>query len=404
MPRPEPPDSLLTRAAASPLSRGAAVWLLLVPLLWLPGAPSHAASGDAVQKSRELDQVQGRIKALRQSLEEARGRETGARAQIEASERAIGKVTGRIAALERQSGAAQERLKRLEAERVRQRAGLMQQRQALGRELRASYMAGRSEYLKLLLNQEDPHRLGRMLVYYEYLGRARKARIEGLQSALAELDRVGREIAAESAELDRLQEGLDRERAALEQQRQERREVLAALGREIRTSDQQLKGLLDDERRLQKVLETLRNALADIPVTLGNRAPIGKQRGQLLWPASGKVVASFGSERGLGALKWNGMLIDAPAGASVRAVHHGRVAFADWLRGFGLLMIVDHGDGFMSLYGHNQNLLKEAGDWVEAGEVIATVGQSGGRESPGLYFELRRDGRPTDPQPWLARR
>jgi septal ring factor EnvC (AmiA/AmiB activator) len=180
--------------------------------------------------------------------------------------------------------------------------------------------------------------------------------------------------------------------------------LLAALEREIGAKDRRLKALVEDEARLQRVLATLRRALADLPRGFDAEKPFPTQRGHLPWPASGSVKAAFGARRGVGELKWNGILIAAPEGRAVHAVHRGRVAFADWLRGFGLLMIVDHGDGYMSLYGHNQHLLKEVGEWVEAGEAVASVGASGGRAESGLYFEIRHDGRPVDPVRWLARR
>lgn len=379
------------------------IGLLLAGVSAVAPLPAAAQGGEA-EKSAQLAQVRERIQALKRELEADRDRQSGLRAELEESERAMARVTRRLATLEAEQSGARERLAALTRARDERRAELAQEREALAGLLRSGHRAGRAEYLKLLLNQEDPQRLGRMLVYYDYLGRARTERLERLRQALEELAAAETEVREAAEGLEAVRAEAQREQAILTERQRERSRVLTALGREIGAKDRQLKTLVEDEERLQRVLATLRRALADLPRNFDAEKPFPTQRGHLPWPASGSVKAVFGASRGVGELKWNGILIAAPEGRAVHAVHRGRVAFADWLRGFGLLMIVDHGDGYMSLYGHNQHLLKEVGEWVEAGEVVASVGASGGRTASGLYFEIRHNGRPVDPIRWLARR
>ena len=189
---------------------------------------------------------------------------------------------------------------------------------------------------------------------------------------------------------------------AMKTSQDQRRELVAKLTAELQDQGRQLARLQSDERELNALIKGLEQALADIPVEHPQQMQFAALRGRLPWPASGRIVSRFGTPR-LGGLFWDGVMISAPEGREVRAVHHGRVAFADWLRGLGLLMIVDHGDGYMTLYGHNQSLFKEVGDWVEADEAIALVGSSGGRERAGVYFGVRFKGRPVDPAKWCRR-
>jgi septal ring factor EnvC (AmiA/AmiB activator) len=196
---------------------------------------------------------------------------------------------------------------------------------------------------------------------------------------------------------------LDRQRSqrdALETSRRERGELLADLNRDIHNTKQRLSQLKEDEQSLQELVKRLRRALAEIPSPRGPGKSFAQLKGRLRLPAEGAIAARFGMPRQVGQLKWQGILIDAPDGADVNAVAAGRVVFADWLRGFGLLLIIDHGDGYMSLYGYNQGLHKNVGDSVKAGELIATVGNSGSHSQSGLYFEIRHQGSPVDPLLW----
>jgi septal ring factor EnvC (AmiA/AmiB activator) len=251
----------------------------------------------------------------------------------------------------------------------------------------------------LLLNQEDPDRVGRALAYHRYVQRAYVERLRAVEARLTEVAEVEREIERERATLLGLQGEQGRARTVLAEQRQARAEVLARIQKELGETGAEIARLTEDARQLERLIESLKGRLPDIPETLEPAKPFAEMRGTLPWPTQGRVQVGFGSPRP-GGLTAQGVVIAAPGGAPVHAVHAGRVAFADWLRGLGLLLILDHGDGFMSLYGHNRELLRAEGDWVGAGEPVATVGDSGGSAEAGLYFELRRQGAPLDPARW----
>ncbi len=217
---------------------------------------------------------------------------------------------------------------------------------------------------------------------------------------LQSLAKLEQEISEEEQRLQQLFAKEEVEKQQLELAGEKRERIIAALNLQLQSKAQELEGLQANEKQLQSLLIELQDVLADIPLDPAANTPFSSRKGKLPWPATGRISASFGSTREVGKLRWDGVLIEAPEGREVRSVHYGRVAFADWLRGFGLLLIIDHGDGYMSLYGYNQSLFKETGEWVEAGEVIAQVGSSGGRSSTGVYFGIRHNGEPVDPKGW----
>jgi septal ring factor EnvC (AmiA/AmiB activator) len=240
-----------------------------------------------------------------------------------------------------------------------------------------------------------------MLAYYDYVNRAQADQISGLKEALSTLDAMQQSIDIELLRLDRIQK---EQRSVLEQldgQRNKRKTLLSELARQISSEESQLLELQRNRQDLETLISRLADALADIPADLGQHLGVASRRGRLPMPIEGSVKHAFGQSRGTG-LNWQGWLIEAEAGEDVIAVAYGRVAFADWLRGYGLLLIIDHGEGFMSLYGHNESLLHEAGDWVEPGEAISVVGALAG-DNQGLYFELRKNGKAIDPAAWVAR-
>jgi septal ring factor EnvC (AmiA/AmiB activator) len=260
-------------------------------------------------------------------------------------------------------------------------------------------MSGREEFVKLLLSQESPATLGRMLVYYDYFNRARSERIATVATELAALAALAAEAREVEAELERLQAAQAAELAAQEAARAARRRAIAELETSIASGGGEIEKLRGEEQRLAALVIELGELLAGFP--RDSEEPFATLKGRLPWPVQGRLSRSFGQPRGGGALRWNGVMLAAEVGTPVRAVYHGRVAFSDWLPGLGLLVIVDHGDGYMSLYGHNEALLKEPGDWVTPGEAIAQVGDTGGQTGPALYFEIRHRGAPVDPRPWV---
>ncbi len=375
--------------------------ILLLMALAL-AAPVHAGggAGDGGESRAKLEEVRKKIGELREALTGARDHQSRLRDELRGSEVAIGEVTRALRDLERQQHTRTEELRNLRQRQAQARTALARHRELLEQQIVASYAIGHQGHLKLILSQQDPATTGRMLAYYRYLHRARIDRIAEVDASLREIETLEQSIARETVALERLHAERSGQIATLENSRRSRAEVLARLEDEIQTREQDLEGLLQDERGLSELVAKLREAMAAKPVEPAGLAPFASLKGKLPWPVDGRVVARFGTHRRAESLPWRGVVIAADEGSEVRAIYSGRVVFADWMRGFGLLVIVDHGKGYMSLYGYNQSLYKNVGDQVRQGEVIATVGDSGGRDSPGLYFEIRHDGRPDNPQLW----
>ncbi len=376
------------------------------------GMQAGKQSGDRAADQAELQRLRRQIQALRDTLNQSRGRQQALRRELQEAEQAIGSLSRELSRTRRELSALREELQDLRARHQAARRDLERQKELLRRQLLAAYVMGRHSDLKIVLNQEDPAAIGRVLVYYDYLNRARAERIDAVRRGLAEVARLEQRIEAESRRLQALAQTQQRQVAQRRRQHERRRQVLAKLEAQIHTQEQRLARYLEDERRLRRLVEQLAQRYADqlreaMTGTLpeaGEVQPFARLKGRLPWPVAGTLRARFGERRLQGGrLKWQGVLIAAEEGTPVRSIHHGRVVFADWLRGFGLLLIIDHGDGYMSLYGHNQSLYKNVGEWVAAGEIIATVGRSGGRDEPGLYFEIRRQGKPADPLRWCRR-
>ncbi|MGY6630638.1 MAG: murein hydrolase activator EnvC family protein [Wenzhouxiangella sp.] len=375
--------------------------ILLVALASLPSAAQGPAELDPAELEQRLEALRAEIARIRDNLTETlRERDAEAEALREA-ERSVSSAERQrretLASIE----VLNERIERLEDRRGELEASVAQAATALGRQLTLVYRQGGQSRLKLMLNQDDWRQINRHLAYHGYLTRARLNLVDELRQALTALENNRLELLAERAALELLAAEQADALARLDAARARRAEALAAIERQVISERQRLQTLEQDAEELSRLIDELADALADIPPDI--EAPnLVELRGQLPMPVSGPVRQRFGSRRA-GDLVWNGWLIGAEREAEVRAVAHGRVAYADWLRGYGLILIIDHGEGFMSLYAHAEALLRDVGDWVRPGDVIATVGSSGGVPESGLYFELRRDGRPVDPAAWLAR-
>jgi septal ring factor EnvC (AmiA/AmiB activator) len=291
-----------------------------------------------------------------------------------------------------------QRRAQLASEKHMREARVAAEQAALAAQLRAAYLIGREEPLKLLLNQQDPSRAGRMFAYYGYFGRARAGQVEQIAASVRELDVVDNQLAGEDQRLSELETERRADLDRLEQARMRRSEALTSLTAQSRSRAQTLERLQREQSGLENLPHELRRALEKFP--LDNSSPFAQLRGKLAWPVSGQIVARYGETRA-GGVKWDGVLFATERGAQVRAIYQGRVIFADWLPGLGLLTIIDHGDGYLSLYGHNERLFKAVGESVGAGEAIAAAGDTGGSTRPELYFEIRRAGRPVDPRPWF---
>ncbi len=382
--------------------------LLLVSTLTLAlsawaGPSQDTDTANYQPQSAEMERLRSQIETLRHSLKGAQQQQGDLRTRLADAEQAITTLDARLKEYDAQVQTHTWRLNELELEKRRLQDELDAQSAALGRQLRAAYILGRQDDLKILLNQEDPAQLARQLVYYDYLNRARMRRIENYSANLKQLAVVTESIGQQVASLETLQTAQREERQLLELGRQTRVQLLVGLNNEISAKNEELTRLLEDERRLQALLPTLRQPAAPHePEGRGDHAPFAALKGKLAWPSQGPLIAHYDGPRLGGQLKWRGVLIQAAEGAAVRAVAAGRVVFADELRGFGLLVIIDHGDGYMSLYGYNRELHKKSGDQVEAGETVAAVGLNGAEEPAGLYFEIRAHGEPSNPALWCV--
>lgn len=384
--------------------RSAAPYLLLLACLCnvpLIAAPFIVQAAVASDQEAKLQQLRQRIQAVKQELAGMLGERNAQQQALEKAEKEIGSVTAELRRLERQAREARDKIIELNRQRDSEQESLQAMRTALALELRAAYITGRQERIKLLLNQEDPAFLGRMLVYHGYFSRARAVRMEEMRTALARLDDIEQALLAQQKEIDRLQAVQRDNSTRLAAEQEQRRTILAGLQAGLKEKTSELSVLEKDEQRLQQLVQSLQQALIDIPAASGQYKSLRELKGKLRWPVAGKIVRHYGSSQAAGKISSRGVQIASVAGTDVHAIARGRVVFADWLRGFGLLLIIDHGAGYMSLYGHNSSLYKEVGETVDGAEVIAAVGSSGGLSRAGLYLELRKNGRPFDPDPWF---
>lgn len=365
--------------------------------------PLYADSTEEQQNAARLKQLQARIILLRNVLDTVRTKKSKVQNDLRQMEKSISRINRKLRRLKKQIRKQQRSLKKLFAQRTNLRQGLSKQRRLLGGQVRASYIMGRQEQLKIVLNQGDPSTVQRALVYYDYLNRSRTEHIHDVIAQLKQLQVVETKIVEKKQSLVSLKQAKAERKSELVKNRNVRKKILRKLTREIISKDKKLVRLLQNEKELQRILKAVEQALSDIPAKDLLGKPFGLRKGRLSWPASGRIRARYGSVRAAGALRWSGVLIDARQGTDVRAIARGRVAFADWIRGYGLMLIIDHGDGYMSLYGHNQSLFKEIGEWVEEGDSVASVGSSGGQSRSQLYFELRYKGKPINPSVWCRR-
>ena len=378
--------------------------LLALILLLLPAAPALWAQdeGLAKVKEQELEEVREQISALKASMDKSAASRDRVTAELQAAEVQISEQRIRLQELQRERDYSTRRKGELDARIEQRQLELAAESRELAEQVRAAYMSGGQERFRLLLSQRDPATLGRLLSYYRYFNDYRAGNIEVVNSHIAELATLRSQVAAEEARLA----GLARERydelGKLNAAQESRRGLLATLQGRIASESKTIEQLAAQEKDLSRLIDELTSILSDYPIR--SEDPFSAHKGRLTWPVAGTLLHDFGQPRVSDRLKWNGVVLAAPRGREVRAVYHGRVVFSDWLAGLGLLVIVEHGEGYMTLYGYNETTMKNAGDWVAPGDVIATVGDSGGQARSALYFEIRRDTAPLNPREWVTRR
>lgn len=363
------------------------------------GAP--AAAPDAAEAKAKLAAVRGRINELTNRLGAELKRRDALAARLRDAELAITAQRRRLDSLNAALLATQRQRDELDAEQARTKAALDAERASLAAQARAQYMLGRADEMRLLLSQTNPAEAGRMVAYYGYFARARALRIEEVEAREAHLEQLAADIDRTSASLESLKAEAGREVASLVLAREERAGAVAALNEQVQSGHEQLARLIKEEQAVESLVADLDRVLKDYPVDA--QQSFEQLRGRLPWPVSGKVTTRYQETRTHGApsaVRLNGVTIETTPGAKVRAPCAGRVVYADWLQGMGLLIIVAHSGNFLTLYGHAEVLYKAVGDRVAAGDVIAAVSDAGGT-LPQLYFEIREGRKPVDPKAWL---
>ena len=363
--------------------------------------PQTVFADEIITQTKKLQQLQQQIEALRNEINSLQGQHDSLQDVLQKTEKQIGIVSAELRQLDARTAQVQQKIRVLQDQRASEKARLGDVRVHFEEELQLAYMVGRQQRIKLLLSQEEPAAVGRMLVYHGYFARARGERIQTLQASLQQLHDIELALDEQQTEIGRLRQQQAEKSASLVEQQDSRRQVIVQLQSQMQSRATQLGTLEQDQQRLQKLVQSLTLALQEIPQYDTQYTSLRQLKGKLRWPVVGRITRSFGAKEAQGSLQARGVQIATQTGVDVRAIARGRVAFSDWLRGFGLLLIIDHGEGYMSLYGQNRSLYKDVGEWVERGETIAAAGDSGGQAGAGLYLELRKNGKPFNPAPWF---
>ena len=351
----------------------------------------------------DLAKLQEEIKKLQSWLKETESEHDKLSEALRKSDENIGKIAKKIDNTRSQLNTERARLKKLKAEQSQLRFLKSEQKQQLAKQLTGAQKLGNQGSIKVLLNQDDPQQISRMLKYYEYFNQARMESIQTLIENLKRLNNIESEILVQQNQLIKTEKSLLDKNKQLNNEKQKHKKLLTSLELQRKQKSNDLSQKQQDRKRLQELITEVATLL-DNSARKEDARPIRSLKGKLPRPSKGKIVKAFGNQNSQARNRWQGWLIKGFEGSNITAIHHGRVVFSDWLRGFGLLLILDHGNGYLSLYARNQSLLKSVGDWVYQGEHIATLGASGGFKEPRLYFEIRHNGIPQDPAVWLGRK
>lgn len=379
--------------------RGRSLGICLILLSLAAIAPGSAQ--DTAKTESQLRQLRTEIERIRSQVAKDAAEQDRLTRSLRSAEQAARKARGELDRLRNERLSREKRRDELAVLKVEKQAELQRKREELAAQMRAAYLLGRQDPLKWLLDTDDPASINRLFTYHGYFSRQQAGQLEAIERDVRELAELETKLEEERDRLVKLEGQQAGEFARLDGAREERRKVLAALTEESKARAASLRRLQREQQALQKLLQELRRSTQRFPSD--PRSTFAQMRGKLSWPVSGRIVARFGTQRA-GTVRWEGVLISAARGAPVRSVHRGRVVYADWLAGLGLLLIIDHGGGYLTLYGHNEQLFRAVGDQVNAGDIVAEVGDSGGRPQPELYFEIRQGARPVDPTPWFGSR
>lgn len=362
---------------------------------------SPIQSGEREDRSK-LQKISRDIAKLQQSIKGDNQQQNELSKTLRKSELASADINTKINVLSVKLGSLKSELLKLKQQQSALEISRKRQQALISTQMKAAFHLGNEAPIKLLFNQENPDNVSRTLKYHDYFLSARTEKLNHYRDTLNSLKKVETSISDHQLALVKNRDDLKLQQQQLLKQQQQRREVLVQLNKQISSTKQTLNKLDIERKRLESVLKSLQESIAKLSLPASDKS-FAEQRGKLPWPVSGRLSKHFGAQRHTN-ITWSGWLLSAKEGTPVHAIHHGRVIFSDYLRGHGLLMIVDHGDNYMSLYAHNQVLLKETGEWVLTGETIAKVGNTGGQGNHALYFEIRHKGKPTNPTRWLTKK
>ena len=384
-------SNISTQFTLTALLRLFALTLLLIN----PIAQAASDSTEDEYKRQQLEKLQQQIRDSEKNIENQQVKHKFLSNLLKKSESDISSVTKALNQININKKANAKQVSELKAEQIQLNREKQVNKKLLAGQISSMYVTGDHDYSKLLLNQQHPAKLERILGYYDYLNRARAQNLDRIENILFRLTEIDQELTKSLQELSALEQEQLQKRDQLTRHQKERKVTIAKLQRKLRTESQQLEQFKQNEQELTEALARIESMVTKAIELVG----LSHLKGKLGWPVQGKLNNRFGRKR-RGSLRWKGVLINSSSGTPVKTVHQGLVLFADWLKGFGWVIVVDHGQGYMSLYGHNQTLLKSVGEKVEAGEPIALVGKSGGQQNSGLYFEIRHQGVAINPSKW----
>lgn len=382
---------------STPFLPAALLALTLSASLLLPAA---AVANDLEETTEKLSLLQQSINALKASIDTFTGKQKALQKELREAEQEMTASLARVRDTRRELQRLEQQLQALNKQQRKLEQQRDEQQTAIGNALSDAYKQGRQNRLKLILNQQDPAEVERLLKYYDFINKARQKKIDRYLLTLEELKATG--VAQQQAVALQQQEtrALAAEHEVLTGAQQQRQQALNALNERIGSAADKLADQELERSRLQGLLNEIEREVANIQLPFDSGEPFGKRKGKMGWPVEAEPNNKFGARKNGSSVRWQGVLLPANTGDDVRAIHDGRVVYADWFSGQGLMVLLDHGDRFMTLYAHNSSILKQEGELVSAGEVIASVGDSGGQSEPGLYFEIRSKGKPVNPLHW----
>ena len=380
------------------ISQLARVLVITILAFSLIAQPANASEKDAQEKDLEI--LQSKIAKLQQTIDVKENSKSRYTEQLKKIETVVATISRKIRDSKRKIGDKQSELKKLRKSRNEHQQQLSQENDILAKQVYTAFILGRQEKVKLLFSQKNPAVLQRNLVYYQYFSNARAELISTVKRSIDKILEAEAGIKMARQDLEKSHRLLETQKAQLDEDSKKRKSIISLLNIQLKKQGGKLTRLEDEANQLQNLIGSIQEILIETPEPELDRKPFARLRGQLAWPIEGEIEKLFGRQKPLSDLRWQGIMIYAPAGNHVKAVSRGRIAFADWLRGLGNLIIIDHGNSYLSLYGHNESLFKSAGEWVESGDIISSIGSSGGQQKPGLYFEIRENGKPQNPTRW----